>query len=292
MLAAAAALTAVGALTALAVVSWRAKAPAQEDTAAQEEAWGPLLGPGADVVVAVATKMHLLVRPNLPRSNVGPRFTAFPELYPAFQTHRPLAVDAKLEMETADSSVAFGEVSAIAVTTNTLSRFGGTYALMPERIAPLAALRNRNAVVIGIPMDSLVVSKLLSTTTYTIEYHPAIDELAITDRRRPEAVPRWGAVTKGPGTVNVVYGLITVLPSEGVLGAPKRTLVFSGLGAVGTNGAAEFFASPEHVTALRGMVRKRGLKRFPPAYQVVVRCNFSDGLLLSTECLALEVLNR
>jgi hypothetical protein len=257
------------------------------------EAWGPLARADGDVLICIATKLHLLVRPHLPRVNeYEKRFPVFDELYPLFRTHRPLPPDGKLMMETADSSVTFGEMSAISVTTNALSRFGTSYSLMPERIAPLATLRNRNAVVIGIPMDSYVVSTLLNSTIYTIDYDPGIDELAIIDRRAPFGAPRYGAVTAHRGKVTVVYGLITVLPSEGNAGTTKRTIVLSGLGGVGTNGAADFFSSPEHIKGLREQFRRRGIHSFPPAYQVVVRCNFSDGLLLSTECLTFEVLPR
>jgi hypothetical protein len=72
----------------------------------------------------------------------------------------------------------------------------------------------------------------------------------------------------------------------------KRTIGLSGLGGVGTNGAADFFSSPEHIKGLREQFRRRGIHSVPPAYQVVVRCNFTEGLLLSTEFVTLEVLSR
>jgi hypothetical protein len=268
-------------------------APTQSGSRDVQEAWGPLARPGNDdALVCVATKMHLLVRPNLPRNSTDARFPAFPELYPLFRRHRPLPADEKLLMEPADSSVAFGEVSAIATVARTLSRFGKSYQILPERIAPLAALRDRNAVVIGIPMDSDVVTKLLSSTVYTIGYHPAVDELAILDRRQPNAVPEYAARATKPERVNIVYGLVTVLPSEGQPDSLRRTVVFSGLGSVGTHGAADFFSSPEHIAQLRQRFRREGIKGFPPSYQVLVRCKLSDGLLLSTECVHTVVLGR
>lgn len=258
-----------------------------------ETAWGPMAQPGDDeILMCVATKMHLLVRPNLPRSSTDLRFAVPPELYSLFVRHRPLATGEKLMMEPADSSVAFGEVAAIATVAKTLSSFNKGYRILPERIAPLAALRDRNVVVIGIPMDSLVVTKLLASTEYTIGYHPAVDELAILDRRRPNVVPEFAARTATQETVNIVYGLVTVLPSEGQPGSNRRTIIFSGLGSVGTHGAAEFFSSQEHLAELRQRFRGDGVNGFPRAYQVVVRCNWSDGLLLSTECVRTAVLAR
>lgn len=258
-----------------------------------EEAWGPVVHAGDDeTLICVATKMHLLVRPNLPRSSTDLRFAALPELYPLFRRHRPLAEGEELLMEPADSSVAFGEVSAIASVAQTLSRFNKGYHILPERIAPLAALRDRNAVVIGIPMDSLVVTKLLASTVYTIGYHRAVDELAILDRRTPGAAPEYAARTATQEAVNILYGLVTVLPSEGQPESNRRTIIFSGLGSVGTHGAADFFSSPEHLAELRQRFRREGVSGFPRAYQVVVRCKWSDGLLLSTECARTAVLSR
>jgi hypothetical protein len=259
---------------------------------AVQDAWGPIAHSASDVLVCVGTKMHLLVRPNLPRSSQDPRFPALPELYPLFRRHRPLPEGEKLFMEPADSSVAFGEVSAIATVAKTLTRLGSSYQILPERIAPLAALRDRNAVVVGIPMDSDVVTKLLSATVYTIEYNQSVDELAVIDRRKPGAVPEYAAQVAGPAKVNIVYGLITVMPSEGATGPQRQTIVFSGLGSVGTNGAADFFSTPAHVAAARERFRKQGLSGFPAAYQIVVRCKWSDGMLLSTECVNAVVLTR
>lgn len=248
------------------------------------DAWGPLARPAADVLVCVGTKMHLLVRPNLPRNSPDPRYPAFPDLYPLFKRHRPLAPGTDLFMEPADRSLAFGEALAAARISRTLSRFGVGYQILPEVIAPLGALTNRNSVVVGIPMDSNVVTKLLSSTVYTIEYSPAVDELAVIDRRAPSRAAPYAAHLATPEKVNVLYGLITVMPSEGVIGAPKRTVVFSGLGSVGTDCAAEFFSSPEGIKELQNSFRKHGMNSFSTSYQAVVRCLSSDGIVLSYEC--------
>jgi len=76
--------------------------------------------------------------------------------------------------------------------------------------------------------------------------------------------------------------LITVLPTPGGT-AGQKTVVFSGLTSVGSQGAAEFFANPTAMKGLLERFRRDGLTTFPPAYQVVVHCNGRDTLLLSTE---------
>jgi hypothetical protein len=255
------------------------------------EAWGPLSAPKADVVVCVGTYLHLIVRPDLPQS--ATKYPAFPDLYAEFRTHRPLKPGETLFMEPADASVTFGEVSAATITAATLRSFGTAYQLLPERVVPLAAIRNRNAIVIGIPQDSAVVSKLLSSTIYTVEYRREVDELAIVDRRaNPGQTPRFAPDIGKVGQPYFVYGLITVLPSEDSVHDERRTVIFSGLGSVGSNGAADFFASADKLRDLRERFRRAGLTAFPSAYQVVVRCKYSDGLLLSSDYVTHEILKR
>jgi hypothetical protein len=78
-----------------------------------------------------------------------------------------------------------------------------------------------------------------------------------------------------------VFGLITVLPSESSTHQQNRTVVFSGINSAGTQAAAEFFTSPEHLLELKKQLKKDGHDTFPPAYQVVVRSETDDNILLS-----------
>jgi hypothetical protein len=243
------------------------------------EAWGPMAQPGADVVICIATNLHLLVRPHS-QPETTPVYPAFPELYPLFRQHRPLAEGTPLQMQVADSSVTFGEVWAANLTGSTLKSFRAEYQMVPERVAPYPALRNRNAVVIGVPMDSDAVSTLLARTPYTIEYDASAGDQAVRDRRKPAGAPP--AFATEAGRPSYAYGLVTVLPSEGSA-AGRRCIVFSGIGSVGAHGAAEFFSSPEHLRDFKATLKKLGDSRFPSAYQVVVKCKQSQNLLISSE---------
>src|ERR1035438_8192960 len=67
-----------------------------------EEAWGPLADPGGDMLISIATNLHLLIRPHVP-----PRASRMPvprELYPLFTPTRPLANSDILYMEPAQLS--------------------------------------------------------------------------------------------------------------------------------------------------------------------------------------------
>jgi hypothetical protein len=78
-----------------------------------------------------------------------------------------------------------------------------------------------------------------------------------------------------------VFGLITVLPGESAANQQTRILIFSGVNSAGAQAAAEFFSSPEHLLELKAELKKAGLDTFPPAYQVVVRADTDDSILLN-----------
>ena len=248
------------------------------------EAWGPLARPGADPVICAATNLHLIVRPYAERQTPQ-RYPAFPELYDAFRKHRPLPDGVKLEMYVADNSVSFGEVAASVLVGNALRSFGSSYQLLPESVTPFITLRNRNAVVIGVPYDSLAVTKLLASTPFTLEYDKSVGDQAIIDRRRP-AQDRV-AFKNGPH----VYGLLTVLPSEGSNGA-KRTVVISGIGSPGGHAVADFFSSPDRLREFQNRLRAEGHQKLPSAYQVVLRSSWSENLMVSYEYVAHAVIAR
>jgi len=74
--------------------------------------------------------------------------------------------------------------------------------------------------------------------------------------------------------------LITVLPGENSANQQPRILTFSGVNSAGAQAAAEVFSSPEHLLELKKELKKAGHDSFPPAYQVVVRAETDDSILL------------
>jgi len=252
------------------------------------EAWGPMSVPDSNTLICVATNLHLLIRPH-PRPGKD-LHEAYPELYPLFRLHRPLPSNTQLWMEPALSSVTFGEVWAAVLASHRLRTFQSNYQLLPERVATYPALRDRNAIVIGVPADSDAVSKLLATTPLTVAYSQAAGDQAVLDRRKPDpTVPAYATVSN---PVPLSYGLITVLPAPGQPGVAKRTVVFSGIGSVGAHGAAEFFCSEERMREFRNRLKASGLRGFPTSYQVVVRCRQADNLLISAEYASHVVLQK
>jgi hypothetical protein len=265
-------------------------APSPHPASILKEAWGPLADPSGDLLVVIATNMHMLVRPHIaahPR-----RLPAPEEAYELYGAQRPLASGAQLYMEPAPLSVPLGEVAATATLTNLRTAFGGGYQILPEAEAPVAALRGRNAVLIGSGTNSQAATALLRNLPYTIDYTPK-DEFAVLDQRKPAGQNQlFLSQPTGEPVSTITYGLLTVITSGDSQGTPKRTVVISGSSSAGGQAAVEFFCSPVRMREFKDRLRASGWKNLPPAYQIVVRCKTSGVRLLSYEYAAHVVPDR
>ena len=244
------------------------------------EAWGPFADPDANVLLCAATPLHLVVGPEGHDTYGSPIYPAPAEAYPLFRQTRPLAPGQKLSLVFTDNVLGVGTMNAVVSTANVLRSMGVSYEILPERVAPISALRRRNAIVYGAPVDSEAMTHLASNTRLTVDYEPRVREFVIRDRQTTNLlVPK-----KTPaGEFIDVYGLVTVMPNRESEGSRLGTIAFAGITSTGTQGAAEFFASPNSMRELRARFEREGIRGFPPAYQVVVRCTFSNKLLLKFE---------
>jgi hypothetical protein len=286
VLASALALTVAGA--GLLVYNSRQERPSPRYDPVIAAAWGPLTKPDADVLLCVATLLHMVVRPYMAVVPEGfPKYPAPPELYAMFREHRPLPDGAELDMSPADNSVQMGHVASVVTLANMLHGGGVRYQVLPERVARVTTMRGRNVILIGDPQDSEAAALYLEKTPITLDYDSTAQDVVIRDRRPGQG--RLYIPKRGPDKRYAeVYGLITVTPTPGAAG-DQRSVVISGLTSVGSQGAAEFFSSPKAMKTLLDRLRKEGYSGFPSAYQVVVHCNSSDTLLLSAEYEALAV---
>jgi hypothetical protein len=242
------------------------------------EAWGPLAEPGSDLLICIATNLHMLVRPHIPQR--ATRMDVPKDLYSQFTLTRPLASGETLYMEPAQISVPLAELAAAAGLAATRTTFGGGYQILPEAEAPLTALLGRNGVLIGTPVNSLAASVLLKSVPLTIGFTDK-DEFALIDQRKP---PGEGVLyTAQPGIeplARPIYGLMTILTSTDDSGKQHRTLQLTGTGSsAAIQGAVQFFCSAEH---MRDLKRRLG-GVFPPNYQVVIKCTTSKGRLIGYE---------
>lgn len=253
------------------------------------EAWGPLARPDANVLMCVATPLHLTVGPDTHEAFGSPNYPAPQEAYPVWRRHRPLAPGEKLGMVFTDNVIGFGTMNSVLAAVNTLRQMGVSYQIFPERVAPISTFRNRNVILFGAPVDSDAITRLHESTPLVVDYEPSVREFVIRDRASGKMiVPQKDE----QGEFRAVYGLITVLNNRDSDRGKLGMVLFSGITSTGTHGAAEYFASPGSLRALRARFAREGADRFPSSYQVVVRCTFGNLLLLSYECVEHRILEN
>ncbi|HKE28678.1 MAG TPA: hypothetical protein VKB88_40285 [Bryobacteraceae bacterium] len=253
------------------------------------EAWRPLVRPDANVLLCAATPLNLTVGPEGHQAYGSPTYPAPPETYPLFRQHRPLAAGAKLGLLFTDNLLGVGTMNAVVTAANTLRALGVSYQILPERVATLSALRGRNAILFGAPVDSEAITRITESVPLTVDFEPSVNEFVIRDRSNGSMiVPQKDSL----GDFVDVYGLVTVLNTRESDRGRLGMVVFSGITSAGTQGAAEFFASAHSLRRLRSIFAHEGMGGFPAAYQVVVKCTFNNLLLVAYEYRLHKVLQK
>ena len=240
------------------------------------EAWGPLAKPDANVLVCIGSELFMVFHTypySLPPD--VKRYPAPAESADWWRESRPLPPDTAMTMHHIRSVMHIGAASAAATAATTLGTMGVAYQMLPERSVPTPAMARRNVMMIGNPEFSNAVTTFLEQTPLVLEFDVPTRNLVIRDRRSRRT---WAPAFYENGYFKEVYGLVTVLPSAD---GQKRTVVFSGITSVGSQGAMEFFTSPAHLKDLKERFRQQGHSKFPSRWQVVVKCKVSDTQLVS-----------
>ena len=252
-------------------------------------AWGPLGDPGSELLISIATNLHLIVRPHIAPQRF--RFPAPDSLREVYGPERPLGAEIPLFMEPAQLSVPLAEMIATNTLCNMRVAFGGACQILPEAEAPVAALRGRNAILIGSGTNSRTAQILLRNLPWTVDY--TTDGLiAILDQRKPAGHNTVFPAQPLGGFSGTQYGLLTVINSLGPGGKPKRLVIISGIGSASVQSAVEFWCSPQHMRELQNRFQASGLKDFPWSYQLLVRCRTAGIRPLSYEYAAHVVVQK
>jgi len=144
-------------------------------------------------------------------------------------------------------------------------------------VTAMPTLRRRNVILFGTPAYSPAVARLLEKCPLQVNYLDAI--VGSATEQSPAA--RYALERDQQPRLAVLFGLVTVVPGENSGDHQNRILIFSGVNSAGAQAAAEFFSSPEHLLELKKELAKAGHDTFPEAYQVVVRAETDDSILLS-----------
>jgi hypothetical protein len=258
------------------------------------EAWGGLLKTGEFVDVCVAAPPAMLLhsfRDGIVPAN--PLYLPAPD--EAVQWYRGLQMldgGGNLYMHTTQDVALLGDSLAAISAVRLLTSAGIQARVVSENDLRPYALRDRNVILIGSPNYSPYAARVLGASIFSVRYDGASREEVISDQ---PSDPAHRAVFKPDrdefGKRTTAYGLITVFPSHGT-NETAETVIFSGISAAGPQAAMEFFKSAADLRALRSRLIKEGYRRFPPAYQVVVRCALDHGLALNGTYVTHRVLSH
>ncbi|MEP7339724.1 MAG: hypothetical protein ABI977_18445 [Acidobacteriota bacterium] len=241
------------------------------------EAWGPLLAPNADVLLCVANPPAFSILPGPFSQPQNPLTGERPlprQLYDLYATRYPAT--ANLWLTATTNATYWGDVLGALTVSKTLNAAGGSPQMFPEMVTTMPTLRHRNLVLFGAPVYSPTVARFLEACPLRANFLDAITGAAT--EQTPAA--RYALKRDQRQRLTQVFGLITVLPGESSANQQTRILIFSGVNSAGAQAAAEFFSSPEHLIELKKELKKAGHDTFPPAYQVVVRAETDDSILL------------
>ena len=248
------------------------------------EAWGPILNTNADVLVCVANPPNLSIHPSqspFSVTNLSPPTVNDPEGRPLpselrdwFKAKYPSYTE-NLYLTITTNATYWGDTLGAMTTLKTMHTANVSPQLFPEKVITVPTLRKRHVVLFGAPEYSPAVGRFLQRCPLTVNFLSAI----VPSETGPTPQPRYALKRDQQNRLIQVFGLITVLPSES--SSQHRTIIFSGVNSAGTQAAAEFFTSPDHLLELKKHLQKDGHHTFPPAYQVVVRAETDDSILLN-----------
>ncbi|HZF41206.1 MAG TPA: hypothetical protein VE715_20455 [Blastocatellia bacterium] len=246
------------------------------------EAWGPILGPYAEVLICVANppsfSVHTAPAATTPQAFNNPGARPMPqELLEWYKLKYPAPDDYNHFLTITTNATYWGDSIGAMSVLKTLASAGIIPQMLPEKVVAKSTLRQRNVVLFGAPGYSPAITHFLEKCPLTVIYLDSI----ISQGPGQTAAPLYSLKRDAQNRLAQVYGLITVLPSESSTDHRHRTVIFSGINSAGAQAAAEFFSAPENLTELRKRLNSEGHNHFPTAYQVVVSAETDDNILLN-----------
>jgi hypothetical protein len=246
--------------------------------------WGPLLKPGHNVLVSIATPPQAYIRefpePNPPIPGLHPVEKSVVDWY---RKQRPeLGDKTLLEVPTFNSPL-WGDAAGAFQVASFLRGFGATTELIAERLVTPPVFRNRNVVFFGGPEYSSTITRLMQNLPLQVGYDGLTrDHLAYEQDESGKVIRRF-SVKRDPQKqiLTEVYGLITILPSEGDGDQSSRYIIFSGVSSAGIQAAAEYLASPSHLAALQQHLQLKSGEAWPARLQILVHATTSQTVTLS-----------
>ncbi len=272
---------------------WMVRHSRPPEASVLQQFWGPMLHPGSDVLICLATPPALRIKPY----PAPPRHPGFqPASKDTAQWYRDLGLPGLGEpyVYRSATSPLFGDAAAAVQAAQTIATYGGSFQFLPENIiVGQFALARRNILVIGAPNYSPYVARVLKNTPFTIEESDEFGDEVIRERSPKSGSPLVLVPSRGQSDkISVAFGLITVFPNRTGSEEGPRAIVVSGITGAGAPAAMEFFTSAAGLTALRNRFRNDGLSRPPASYQVVVKGSRDQAMPLNWQMVAYRVMEH
>jgi hypothetical protein len=261
------------------------------------EAWGALLAPPGEVTILVGSPaLAGLISAKADAPPLGLNMFPAPDVLANWYTSLNLSNrGGPVYMFRSRAYTHFGDSLAVVTASTLLGNARVSFQTVPEGLARIGTVQGNGLLAVGSPTYSPSIARVLKATPFSIRYDPALNEEVISDGAPGSTARRVYAPKRDSKTTyfSNVYGLITVLPSQPGRERPERTIIFSGItGSSGAHAAAVFFTSPAAMRDLQRRLRAQGYSRFPPAYQVVVRCGLDGFAALNAVYEAHQVIDR
>jgi hypothetical protein len=254
--------------------------------------WGPMLRPGANVLLCLAIPPALAIKP-FPAPPRHPGFQPAPKDVADWYATLGLPGNGEPYLYHSTSAPLFGDAAAAVEATQIIAASGGSVQFLPENILGQAALRNRNILLIGSPNYSPYAARVLRNTPFMIVEDDGLGEEVVRERSPQSASALVLVPSRGQsGKLIVAYGLITVFPNRTGSEEGPRAIVVSGVTGAGAPAAMEFLTSPAGLAALRDGFRKDGLRRVPASYQVIVKGSRDQAMPLNWALVAYRVMEH
>ena len=251
---------------------------------ALHETWGPMLRPGAEVVICIGSPPALLLKswkPDPPLSNKD--VTPAPEgIVSWYSGLHMMDGGGKLYMGNSLNAVLAGDALAAVRAVRVLTSSGAAIQVLPESSLRPLVLRGRNVLLIGSPNYSPYAARVLRNSPFSIYFDPVSREEVIADSRPEDGAKQIFRPKRDEfGQTTLTYGLVTVIPSQTGNDKNAQTVIFSGIGSAGSQAAMEFFASASDLKDFRERLKREGRLGMPASYQVIVRCGVDRLLALN-----------
>jgi hypothetical protein len=257
-----------------------------EPGAVLRAAWGDLLRSGETVLISVATPPQSFIRefpeaaPAVP--GLHPVQPSVVEWYRRQRTLPPGEV--LLEVPTFNSPL-WGDAAGAFRVATMLRQYGVPSELIAERLVTPPFFRNRNVVFFGSPEYSTAIGRLMQRLPLQMGYDRTAGDHIAYETDSGGTVIRRFPPKRDPQSRHLaeVYGLITILPAESDGGQHSTYIVFSGISSAGTQAAAEYFATPNHLETLAGKIGVRGGEPWPKRLQVLVHATTNLTVALNID---------